>query len=308
MSQITSNPASIGEGVSDMRIQSALKSQTFAGISASKYATLSYEKHMDKYTNKEDQLSYGVLFSSDESNGGLLKDNFLGLGLSFNKKLTESSNLSVGLLTVYSDRLLDPNQLQFQSQFGSFGFNNMTHFSNETAYLAKRTIFDADAGIKYYYSAPSSNWGFNIGTSIYHGATFYNSVFNSSTLNAILLPRYSSQLATFYQFMNNDEINFLLNYDQQGVIKILSLGCIYKASLPENFPISKFNIGLWNRYGTTVSPYVGLESKDFIFGLSYDMNLGSSSQVYSSNLQTVEIALTWKFTKELLKMFSGNIK
>jgi len=306
MSQMVSNPASIGDGVGDMRLQSAIKLQSFAGISAFKYTTMSFEKKLDKLTNKDDQLTYGVLFSADESNGGLFKDNFFGVGLSFNKKLSERSKLSLGLLSVYSDRLLDPSQLQFQTQFGSFGFNNTLHFSNESAYLAKRTIFDADAGIKYYYTAPDDKWGFNAGTAVYHSATFYNSVFNPSSLNVILLPRYSSQFGTFYKLRNNDEMNFLLNYDQQGFIKILSLGYIYKASLPENLPISKVDLGVWNRYGTTLSPYMGLESKDWIFGLSYDMNLGSSSKVFSSNLQTIEIALSWKFNKSLFKGFSGN--
>ena len=177
----------------------------------------------------------------------------------------------------------------FQNQFGS----NINSIPNDPSLIANKSYLNADAGIHYSYE--DSTWGVNIGSSIYHAANNNQGVLK----NSIYAPdaRYSTRLSIFRKYKSGDELYLLTSLDNQGVNNFITLGSIYKLNIPGDHPINKLNIGLFDRLGYLIYPYVGFESTHWIAGISYDIN-NSNEKINNYPLQSFEISIGWLFNND----------
>jgi len=291
MSPMTLNPALIGKGVADMRLLSNIKSQSWGSQAAFKTTSVSFEKSINAKAIPDDQFGVGISFVNDASNGGFLNRNFITIGAAFNKKLSTYSNFGIGISTTYANLLLDQkDNINFQNQFGSMGFIGMP---NDPSLIANKSYLNADAGIHYSYE--DSTWGVNFGSSIYHAANNNQGVLKNTSYAPG--PRYSTRLSIFRKYKSGDEIYLLTSLDNQGVNNFITLGSIYKLNIPGDHPINKLNIGLFDRLGYLIYPYVGFESTHWIAGISYDIN-NSNEKINNYPFQSIEISIGWLFNSD----------
>jgi hypothetical protein len=54
------------------------------------------------------------------------------------------------------------------------------------------------------------------------------------------------------------------------------------------------NLGVWDRFGDAVYPYIGIEAASWLLGLSYDVPTSNVSNSFR-NLQSFEISFTCLF-------------
>lgn len=291
MSPMSNNPAMIGKGISDMRVLMNHKNQWWGSSAAAfNITSLSFEKKVKASNEALDEFGVGVMLESEASNGGLLKNTHFSVGSAYNKKMDEYSTIGIGILFNYANRFIDVNKFQTQSQYGSFGFNQFLP-SNDLIQIPNSSYFDANAGIRYSIAKP--NWGFNMGASILHNAKAKVSAYFNS--NYSLATRVNLQSSFYKKYRETDEFGFGFNYDIQGVNRVFSLGGMYKFQLPGVHLVQKLNLGVWNRFNDAIVPYVGVESKDWCMGFTYDI-VTSDLKTYYNSVQSMELSFGWQFT------------
>lgn len=155
------NPALAGEGQKKAtRVQANLRSQWWGG-GIQPYKTAAFTLEHKVVTAEHNFLSLAGGFHSEESNGGILKNNFFMAGTAYHLAVDVAgkNTISVGLLGTYANRMLDPMKATTQTQFGSFGFMRGT-----TAYdpILNRSnkYFDVQAGMAYSHDGDKFKYHF----------------------------------------------------------------------------------------------------------------------------------------------------
>jgi hypothetical protein len=126
-SPMTLNPALIGKDVADARISAVMRAQWWGSATSVKpfyTSTISFEKRCLLQGPVTIVLRSRFSLLSDASNGGVLKNNYLSGGIAYNKALDAEGNelLGGGITVTYASRIFDAGKFEFQSQFGSMGF------------------------------------------------------------------------------------------------------------------------------------------------------------------------------------------
>src|SRR6478736_10474558 len=124
-SPMTLNPALIGKGVDDWRLALNYRSQWWGGyVQPYNTTTASAEKRLLKSKTDKNSLAFGFSVLSESSNAGVLKNNYFSGGAAYNLALdgTGETLLGAGMSVTYANRLLDASKFEFQTQYGSMGF------------------------------------------------------------------------------------------------------------------------------------------------------------------------------------------
>lgn len=303
-SPMTLNPALIGKDIDDWRAMAIFRSQWWGGNSATPFYTTSasVEKKIYRGSSNKSSLSVGLSLLSDASNGGLLKNNYFTIGTAYNLPLDQNGNelLGLGLEVTYANRILDAAKFQFQSQFGSMGFQRSIPSGDPVSILTNRYI-DVNAGVHYSKIFPES-WGYQLGFAVFHAGTPREGVFSNSTYS--IDRRISLQGGLLFYFSNKNEIQISSLSEIQGQNNIFTLGAVYKAKINDH-KIQGLHLGVWNRFKDALYPYVGLESKNWLMGISYDIISSGIRSTYNS-VQSMEFSLVWHFnSKKNITMHSN---
>lgn len=291
VSPMTLNPALIGKDVADTRISTIMRAQWWGSTTVQPFytSTISLEKHLLSARPGNNSLAIAFSLLSDASNGGLLKNNFFSAGIAYNKALdAEGKELLGGGITVtYANRIFDAGKFEFQSQFGSMGFQRSMP-SNDPVSIASRHYWDVNAGL--HYSKTKNIWGYYVGVSVFHTGTPREAEYNGETYH--LKMRGSLQAGLQFYLANKTEVHFSSAVDMQGVNRIYSLGGVCKIYARDE-TIHFLNIGLWNRFGDAVYPYVGLEGNKWLGAITYDIITGGEN-TFSQTVQSMEFSFILK--------------
>ena len=299
---MTVNPALAGEGVDDWRAAANFRSQWWgAYVAPYTTTTIALEKRFASKKTANNYFALGGYLLSDASNNGLLKNTYISLDLAYHVSLDAKGDeqLGVGMSATYANRLIDANKLSFQSQFGSMGFQR-TAPSGEAIDILSNKYLDINAGVNY--SKREKNWGYHLGAAVFHAGGPEEGVYKG---NQYTLPRrinFSGGLN--FEMSNGNALDITSMYEKQGSNGIFILGGMYKIGISKNETFSSFNLGLWNRFNDALYPYVGMEGKNWMAGLSYDI-VTSDLRTASNSVQSIELSLIWSFGK-LAKSSSRN--
>ena len=289
-SPMSLNPALIGKGIGDFRVLGTFRSQWWgASISPYNTRTASIEKAFRSGGTGKSVFGIGFSILSDASNSGLLKNNYFTVGAAYNISLDGKGNefLGVGLEGTYANRLLDASKFEFQSQFGSMGFQRSAP-SGDPVSITSNQYFDVNMGV--HYSKRYKSGGLNLGVAVYHASTPKQGVLSNT--NYSVDRRVSLQAGMIFNLTNEDQVHISSNTDFQGENSIHSLGGVYKVRL--NDKIESLNIGLWSRFRDALYPYIALEGKSWLFGITYDVINSEIRNSYTS-VQSMEISFGWLF-------------
>ncbi|MHB1313164.1 MAG: PorP/SprF family type IX secretion system membrane protein, partial [Gemmatimonadaceae bacterium] len=170
-SPLTVNPALTGKGVPDWRVAATLRSQWWGGTTAPFTTTVaSIEKSYQTGNGGNSRMGIGLSLLTDASNSGLLKNNYFTASLAYNLDMSGDGReqLGIGLGASYANRLLDAGKFEFQSQFGSMGFQRSA-ISGDPASILSSSYFDLNVGI--HYSKTGTESGFGLGASLFHAGS-----------------------------------------------------------------------------------------------------------------------------------------
>jgi type IX secretion system PorP/SprF family membrane protein len=293
-SPLTVNPALTGKGVADWRAATTLRSQWWGGNTAPfTTTTASVEKSYHTGNGGNSRIGIGVSMLSDASNAGLLKNNYFNGSLAYNIDLDGNGTelLGIGLGATFANRLLDAGKFEFQSQFGSMGFQRSTP-SGDPASILSGHYFDLNVGI--HYSKLNAKSGYGLGAAMYHAGSPQESVYNNNAYN--LARRITLHGSIFFALAGNNELHLGSVADLQGNNTVITLGGIYKFKVNDE-TVESLNVGLYNRFGDAFYPYAAIEGKNWLLGISYDVVNPNIRNAYNS-VQSMDISFSLNFGKK----------
>ncbi len=291
-SPMTLNPSFIGKDVNDWRAAINFRTQWWGtGFSPFTTTTISLEKRLALSKSSNDYLAVGLMLLSDQSNNGLLKNNYITGGVAYNKSLNGdgSEQFGAGLSFTYANRLLDQSKFQFQSQFGSMGFQREAP-TNEVIIIGKNNYLDVNAGINY--SKNNKTNGYRIGAGYFHAAKPKLSALSNNEYNVD--PRLSIQASGWVQLPSKHEVHLSTNSEFQSGFQIYTVGGLFKLKIEGDDTLESLNVGCFKRFGDAVYPYVGLEANNWVAAISYDIISSNLKSAYNS-VQSLELSLVWQF-------------
>jgi type IX secretion system PorP/SprF family membrane protein len=285
------NPAYTGSVEGTWRTSAIFRNTTYAAGQAFTTGAFTVEKRVKTGSgNEHDRLGIGLFGMADQSNGGALKSSYIGVSTAYAKALNTSgtSHLSAGLQGVWATRRLDLNKLTFEDQFTSGGFEGGT--VSVDAYRGGATTYlDVNAGIVYELSNEKS--GLNLGAAIYHAGKPEGDFWNE---DSELPARYTLNGGTYFSLTADDRIHFNAVTNFQGKSEEYLLGAYWSKHLQMESTNLRLNIGSYYRLNSAVIPYLGIESKSWKGGLTYDVASGSIREG-AANRKSLELSVTALF-------------
>jgi type IX secretion system PorP/SprF family membrane protein len=200
--------------------------------------------------------------------------------------------VSVGIQAGFISRKFDPSKFETGDQWtpGS-GFIPGTG-ANETMQNKSVTGFDAGVGVMYYDMSADKKVNPYFGLSAAHLTRPEASFLQNGTDRVPV--RYTAHGGVAIKVSDVFMVNPNLLYQRQGSAEEKMAGVYGQYAAAEQLDLLG---GLYYRFGDAVVPFIGLDYKRFLVGLSYDVNnsdLGRSIV----NANTYEVSLSYIFRKK----------
>ena len=268
---LLNNPAFTGDIDGAYRVSSNFRSQWSQGNTPYLTTVLSFDaKTLKNYTAENNKIGAGIYLMNDQSSGGALQSNTVGVSAAYNLSLDEYNDQSIGLglQGVITQRRIDYSKLSFESQYGSNGFDPSLPVG-EPINFSSRAFFNMNAGINYHYKHDYN--------SFFASGAVYNT-FNhdaSAPANEFKIPlRYSFMIGGHVAIGYDRTVYGSLNYVNQAKASELTIGAAYGIQIGED-KTQEIDFGLWHRVKDAIIPYIGYQLNGFQFGLSYDYTISN---------------------------------
>ncbi len=237
-------------------------------------------------TKTPDVVGAGILFFSDRVGGFDLNTNSVVLFGAYHKSLDKRTNqyLGIGFQLGVTTKSINYEDLTFQDQFNSI--NGYTFATSENLPPNNYGFLDMGLGINYAIS-PSKKASYHIGLGLQHlnrsNVSFYKGSEsldpNLSKENKQLL-KYSGHINMTFQTSEAVKLLPRILFLSQGNHTELNLGTNIRYEFIRT-PGKAVHFGAWFRMvngdtnfnSESLILLLGVESNNFIFGLSYDQNL-----------------------------------
>lgn len=291
-SPLTLNPAYTGKFNGIVRIAGNYRDQWPAISKAFVTSTISVDAPVFKgRLNDNDTWGIGGMAMTDRTANGILNSNYLAFSTAYHKSLDEDGfhQLGIGFQGVYTSKRLDGSQLNFENELALDG--TWTNPSGEAIDGTRVNVsyFDFNAGMIYSGSTTGDN-NFYFGASVYHlnrpKENFTNGYYT-------LQPRFTIHGGGYFPVGETTTLHVSAQHSRQAGAYETLLGGALAFNLNNDWdnPTS-FYVGSWIRFKDALIPYMGLEWKDFRFGMTYDVNT-SSLKAASQKRGGIELSLIY---------------
>jgi type IX secretion system PorP/SprF family membrane protein len=278
------NPALTGVFDGDYRVAGIYRTQW--GNVSSPYSTTGAS--LDVNTNRP--VSFGLsLLDQKAGDGGYHYTTGYGSmafsGLRFG--VQGYQRISMDLQFGFIQRRFDPSKLSFGDQWNPITGYNPGQQTQDVLSRTSASSFDAGAGILYYDAQPGKKANLFGGFGIQH-LTQPTDQFSENG-EAKLPMRYTVHAGV--RLALSDVLSITPNaiYVKQGTAteKVIGAYAQMKAA-----PNTDFLLGANCRFNDAISPYVGFNYKDFVLGMSYDINTSDLGKV-AKGTSSFEITLSF---------------
>lgn len=281
------NPAMTGGSDGDYRVSSVYRIQWGSVSNPYRTSGLSF----DTRTNKNIAVGVNVLNQS-AGDGGFNYFNAYGSVAYTGVKFGEENNhrLVLALQAGLINRRVDQTKFKWGDQWNPITGYNSSNASSETFAATGATAFDAGAGVLYYDATPDKKTNVFAGFSVFHLTRPKDPIISSqsTTLNTIPM-RYVVHGGVSYNISERSSIVPHILYMQQGTAREISLGTYVQLNVNDE---TDFMFGGYYRFKDAIAPFVGVDWRNFIVGLSYDVNT-SKLGAMTRNVNSFELSLTY---------------
>ena len=293
------NPGMIGNYAGNSRVQISSRNQ-WANINNA-YQT--YNAFFDfKIANEnwtKGNLGICLAANNDNSGDGFLEKTSYNLGLSSVVRITENFSLSLGILNTYSQVKVDPNSIQWGTQFN--GENHDPYLpSGEQFTTNSQGYFNMASGIVLSYGKDESYISRYDVTHIQLGFSGFNFLSPKNYTNLFsdsLLQRYCI-FAKGLVGVPHTRTAFAGTFlsQKQGPNSEIVLGGYYRIRFKDPSKVTGYHKesaigfgGIW-RVGDAICPAILFEIKDYALGISYDMTM-SKLLPATNSMGAIEVTL-----------------
>lgn len=281
------NPAMTGGSDGDYRISSIYRSQ-WGGI-GKPYRTTGLS--FDTRTNKN--IALGVnLMNQSAGDGGFNYFNAYASIAYTGVKFGSGNNhrmvfaMQAGLI----NRRVDQTKFKWGEQWNPITGYNAGNASTETFAATSATTLDIGTGIMYYDASPGKKANVFGGVSFFHINKPKDPIISTQTVALNTIPlRYTIHGGLSFNLSERTSIVPHVLYMQQGTAKEVMLGTYVQMNVNEETDLM---FGGYYRFKDAIAPFVGVDWRNFLIGLSYDVNT-SKLGAMSRNINSFELSLSY---------------
>jgi type IX secretion system PorP/SprF family membrane protein len=281
------NPALTGSFDGDYRISGIYRSQ-WDNVSGG-FKNLGFSG--DAVTNKH--LNIGAQFIQQTTGTGYIHQNgsvtFAYTGMRFGAE--QMKVVSIGVQAGIISRRFDGSKFQTGEQWSSGSGYVPGSGTPEIMNNKAQSSFDAGAGIVYYDMTPDKKLNPYFGFSAAH-INRPEGTFIADGRDKIPV-RYAVHGGVAIQLTDVLMINPNVLYQRQGTSEEKMAGAYAQYTVNEQV---KMLGGLYYRFKDAVVPFVGIDYKNLLIGLSYDVNNSDIGRSIA-NANTYEVSLSYIFKK-----------
>jgi type IX secretion system PorP/SprF family membrane protein len=281
------NPALTGSSDGDYRVSGIFRNQW--GSISNPYRTMGIS--FDMRTNKNVNLGVNLL-NQTAGDGGFnyltSSVSFAYTGVKFGKDFNQ--RIVIGMQGGIINRRVDKTKFKWGEQWNPITGYRSANPTTEIFARTSATVLDIGAGALYYDASPGKKINPFGGFSVYHLNRPKDPIISSTSEELNIIPmRYTVHGGVSFNLSERTMIVPHLLYMHQGTASEAMVGLYGQINVN---PDIDFMIGGYYRLKDAAAPYVGIDYKNLIIGLSYDVNtskLGSMTR----NVNSFELSLTY---------------
>ncbi len=275
-SPLTINPANTASSEATWRGFMNYRQQWLGPSAPYNTATLSFDTKILKTHTGDNTLGIGTMLMVDNTFGGILKSNYGGISLAYHQQIggdaTSESTIGFGFGAIYGNKQLNFNELNFESQFVSYGFNTNLP-TGENGLFSMQPFVSLNTGI--LYSISSDKYNFDLGGSVFHFNKPKQSFLKDDL--QVIPARYVVHSSFDYSLDNEVVINLNAMYQQQAALNYWVIGGTINKPI-DNDATKTIHFGIWYRNRDAIFPYIGYGINNLQLGLSYDITVSKLNQ------------------------------
>jgi type IX secretion system PorP/SprF family membrane protein len=281
------NPALAGSADGDYRASAIFRSQWGSLSSLYRTAGISF----DTRTNKNAALGINLLNQS-AGDGGFnyltLSGSYAYTGVKFGKDYNQ--RIVMALQGGIISRRVNSSKFKWGEQWnpitGYHASNPTTESFNKTSSL----VPDIGAGILYFDASPDTKANLFAGFSVYHLNRPKDPIVTNHNTQLNRIPiRYSAHGGVSINISDQTRVIPHMLYMRQGTAYEAMAG--FYAQINVNAE-TDFMLGGYYRVNDAIAPYVGVDYRNFVIGLSYDANV-SKLRSLTKNVNSFELTLSY---------------
>jgi type IX secretion system PorP/SprF family membrane protein len=281
------NPALTGSADGDYRVSAIFRNQW--GSITNPYRTMGAS--FDARTNKNVALGVNLLNQS-AGDGGFnyltASASFAYTGVKFGSNLNHHIVMAIqgGII----NRSVNKSKFKWGDQWNPITGYSESNTTTETFSQTSSTVLDIGAGALYFDASPEKKINPFGGFSIYHLNKPKDPIIavQSTELNTIPM-RYAIHGGISYNVTERTRIVPHLLYMRQGTASEAMAGLYGQINVDAD---TDFMLGVYYRGKDAVAPYVGIDYKNFVIGLSYDANTSKLGSL-TKNVNSFELSLSY---------------
>ncbi len=291
------NPALTGVFLGDTRFNGNYRAQWYDVPVTYRTAYFAVDKKWYLCEEKTRFVGGGLVFNHDWAGDGNLGTTQLGLNLSYTTRVAKKHYLSAGLQVAGYQRSFETDNLEFDEQFGSKGFdpsfaNNENFFDQSIVYL------DFSAGVNWHFQHPdqSKRTRWDLGVGLFHINTPQKSFWDDPTIE--LPARWAIHGLGLFEVGGKTDVVATLVAAFQGPHTEYLIGGAVRQHLNMNRTKElAVQLGLSYRFnaegfgtGDAIIPAIEVHHKAWTVGISYDINI-SDINIATNNFGGPEISV-----------------
>lgn len=286
------NPSMTGASDGDYRVSGIFRNQW--GTITNPYRTMgvSFDKRTDK------NIAWGMnILNQSAGDGGFNYLNAYGSLAYTGVKLGKENNHRVvfALQAGIINRRIDKTKFKTGEQWNPItGYNGALATGEEGLVATQSTVLDIGAGALYYDASPDKKANLYAGASVFHLNSPRDAFISNGNVSLQAIPlRYVLHGGVSFNLSNKTRLVPNAIYMSQGTAQELVLGTYLQLNVN---PETDFMVGGYYRAADAFAPFVGVDWKEFLFGVSYDIN-ASKLGTWNRNVNAFELSVTYRKKK-----------
>ena len=281
------NPALTGSADGDYRVSAVFRNQW--GSISNPYRTIGVS--FDARTNKNVALGVNVMNQSAGDGGFNYLTSYASFaytGVKFGKDLNQRIVMAMqgGII----NRRVNSSKFKWGEQWNPITGYQPSNPTTESFSQTASTVLDIGAGILYFDATPGKKTNAFGGVSVYHLNKPKDPIISmqSTVLNVIPM-RYTVHGGVSFNMSERTRIVPHVLYMRQGTASETMAGIYGQVNVNEE---TDFMLGAYYRLNDAAAPFVGFDYKNFVIGLSYDVNTSKLGSL-TKNVNSFELSLTY---------------
>jgi type IX secretion system PorP/SprF family membrane protein len=281
------NPALTGSSDGEYRVSAVYRGQW--GSISNPYRTMGVS--FDTRTNKNIALGVNLLNQSAGDAGFNYLSTYGSIaytGVKFGKDNYHRVVLAiqVGMIS----RRVDPSKFKWGEQWNPITGYNSGNATTETFARSSSTSLDMGFGALYFDATPGKKYNAFGGISTFHINKPKDPIVASHSTEVNTIPlRLTMHGGVSYNLFERTMIVPHMLHMRQGTASETMFGTYIQYNVN---PETDIMVGGYYRFKDAIAPFVGVDYKNFIVGLSYDANV-SKLNAMSRNVNSFELSLTY---------------